>query len=155
MKITILFGTETGNAEMLAEDIGGALEGNHDVAVRNLADFPPSEFERDQFYLFVCSTYGDGDLPASAQPFGEAMEALQPDLAGVRFSAFGLGDSAYPETFNGGSKRVQDMLTARGASLVGERVVHDASGADMADDLALPWALTVVMLATERAKEPV
>ena len=30
-------------------------------------------------------------------------------------------------------------LTQAGAKLVGERVTHDASGSDMADDLALPW----------------
>ena len=35
MDITILYGTETGNAEMLAEDVQSALEdGGHDVIVR-------------------------------------------------------------------------------------------------------------------------
>jgi MioC protein len=31
--------------------------------------------------------------------------------------------------------------------LVGERVTHDASGSDMADDLAMPWADAIVAAA--------
>ena len=71
----MLYGTETGNAEMLAEDIVAELEADHAVAAVNLADFDPSEFDTGTLYLMVCSTYGDGELPASAQPFAEKMSA--------------------------------------------------------------------------------
>jgi MioC protein len=138
MPIAILYGTETGNAEMLAEDIAAHLSG-HGASVTNLADFDPADFDVGTFYVVVCSTYGDGDLPASAQPFADKMATQKPDLAGIRFAVFGMGDSEYPETFNFGGKRMEDLLTGAGAELVGERVTHDASGSDMADDLALPW----------------
>lgn len=146
MQIAILYGTETGNAEMLAEDIADHLS-DHVVTVTNLADFAPSEFDPRTLYLIVTSTYGDGELPASAQPFGAAMAAGAPDLTGIQFAVFGLGDSEYPETFNFGGKRLEEMLVAAGATLLGERVTHDASGDDMADDLAYPWAEAVVALA--------
>ena len=84
MKITILYGTETGNAEMLAEDIQSELEGAHEVDCLNLSDMDPGNFDAEQFYLLVCSTYGDGELPASAQPFGAAMAAGAPDLTGIQ-----------------------------------------------------------------------
>ena len=138
MQIAILYGTETGNAEMLAEDIAAHLS-EHDATVTNLSDFDPADFDAGTFYVVVCSTYGDGELPASAQPFAARVEAQTPDLSGIRFSVFGMGDSEYPETFNFGGKRIEALFTQAGAELVGERVTHDASGSDMADDLALPW----------------
>lgn len=143
MQIVILYGTETGNAEMLAEDIAAHLS-DHDTMVSNLSDFAPDAFERGALYLVVTSTYGDGELPASAKPFEAAMQGARPDLTGVHFAVFGLGDSAYPETFNHGGKRMEEILKSAGATMLGARVTHDASGSDMAEDLALPWADAVV-----------
>lgn len=149
MNIVILYGTETGNAEMLAEDIQADLLADHAVEVANLSDFDPGDFDPARLYLIVSSTYGDGELPASAQPFGAAMRAQAPDLSGVSFGLFGLGDSEY-ETFNQGSLHLQELMEAAGAALLGERVVHDASGSDLAEDLALPWAREIVALAETR-----
>ncbi|MBO6639152.1 MAG: flavodoxin domain-containing protein [Roseitalea sp.] len=150
MKIVILYGTETGNAEMLAEDIGDALDADHEVTCTNLSDFPVGEFDAETLYLVVCSTYGDGELPASAQPFAEVLKAGATSLAGVHFAIFGLGDSEYEETFNFGSKRLAELLTQHGAVQLGERATHDASGVDLAEDLALPWATEAVALAESR-----
>ena len=138
MQIALLYGTETGNAEMLAEDIAAHLS-DHAPGVTNLADFDPADFDASMLYVVVCSTYGDGDLPASAQPFAARMAASQPDLTGLRFAIFGMGDSAYPETFNHGSLKLEELLTGAGATRLGSRVTHDASGPDMAEDLAMPW----------------
>lgn len=144
MKIAILYGTETGNAEMLAEDVAAHLDGDHDVSCANLADTDPTALEPDAFHLVICSTYGDGELPASAQPFADALAEKAPDLSAIRFAVFGLGDMEYPDTFNGGSAEICRILTEHGARQVGARVVHDASGPDMPEDLALPWADAVV-----------
>lgn len=147
MNIHILYGTETGNAEMLAEDIAGEMEAEHDVTVANLSDFEPTDFEESTLYLLVCSTYGDGELPASAQPFAEKMKVKEPDLSGVHFGIFGMGDSEYDETFNGGPKTLAELMIARGATQLGERVAHDASGPHMAEDLAFPWAEEILGMA--------
>lgn len=147
MKITILYGTETGNAEMLAEDIQAEFEAAHDVNCQNLSETSPDDLAPDRFYLLVCSTYGDGDLPASAQPFGAALTKAQPDLSQVHFAIFGLGDSEYDETFNHGPQKLATLMTACGAIQLGPRIAHDASGADLAEDLAMPWASAVIALA--------
>lgn len=139
MKIALLYGTETGNAEMLCEDIEGHLEGDHDVAMADLGDTDPAALDGEAFHLIVCSTYGDGDLPASAQPFAEALEKAAPDLSAIRFAIFGLGDSSY-ETYNEGSQKLAELLAKFGAKQVGERSIHDAMGSDMPEDLAFPWA---------------
>lgn len=149
MKINVLYGTETGNAEMLAEDIAAELEGDHQVSAANLSDFDPADFEQETLYLMVCSTYGDGELPASAQPFAEKLGAEKPDLSGVHFGIFGMGDSEYDETFNGGPKTLAELLIARGATQLGERIAHDASGPEMAEDLAFPWAEEIVGMAAD------
>jgi MioC protein len=114
------------------------------VTVANLSDFSPAEFDAETFYIMVTSTYGDGELPASAIPFGERMAQLQPDLSAISFAVFGMGDSEYPETFNFGGKRLEELMTSAGAMLVGERVTHDASGSDLPEDLAFPWVKDVV-----------
>jgi len=143
MQIAILYGTETGNAEMLAEDIAAHLD-DHDTSVTNLSDMDPADFSAGTLYLIVTSTYGDGELPASAKPFEDAMQAASPDLTGIHFAVFGMGDSEYDETFNFGGKRIEELMKGAGATMLGARVTHDASGADMAEDLAFPWAEAVV-----------
>ncbi|RMH49111.1 MAG: nitric oxide synthase [Alphaproteobacteria bacterium] len=153
MKITILYGTETGNAEMLAEDITASLSAEHEVECRNLSEMDPRAFDPARFYILVCSTYGEGELPASARPFAEAVAAARPDLSAIHFAIFGLGDSEYAETFNHGPKRLAELMAAHGARQVGERIAHDASGGDLAEDLALPWAEAVVAAARERLGE--
>lgn len=144
MKISILYGTETGNAEMLAEDIMAELENEHTVACINLSDIAPGELDAESLHIVVCSTYGDGELPASAQPFAAKLEVEKPDLSSIRFAIFGLGDTEYDETFNFGPKHLSDLLQGRGALQVGQRIAHDASSADLAEDLAFPWVEAVL-----------
>ncbi len=150
MNITILYGTETGNAEMLAEDLAAHLA-TYAPKVRNLAEFDPDDFAPATFYIVVCSTYGEGELPASAKPFAQKMAVRAPDLTGMRFAVFGMGDSEYPQTFNFGGKQIEEILRAAGATLLGARVTHDASGPDLAEDLAFPWADGVLQQAEGEA----
>ncbi|WPZ12765.1 flavodoxin domain-containing protein [Nitratireductor rhodophyticola] len=153
MNIMLLYGTETGNAEMLAEDIMSELEGDHEVECRNLSDFSPDEFDAGRLHMIICSSYGDGELPASAQPFAEALKTAAPNLKGIHFGIFGLGDREYEETFGFGSGTLAELLIAHGAVQIGERITHDASGSDMAEDVAFPWASQIVTLAEEKIGE--
>jgi MioC protein len=138
MNITLLYGTETGNSEMLCEDLEAEFGSDHEIAVQNLSDVTPEALSLSTFHVIICSSYGDGELPASAKPFAEALEGSSTDLSGLRFAIFGLGDSDY-ETFGQGSGQLADLLVKHGARQVGPRVVHDAQGGDLAEDLAFPW----------------
>ena len=116
MKFTILYGTESGNAELIAEDLSAALSEQHeDVEVHDLQNTDPASITPDRFYLVVCSTHGEGDLPNSAIPFAEAFDATPPDLAGVRYAMFGLGDTFYEETYSQGSEHIDRRFAAQGA----------------------------------------
>jgi MioC protein len=140
VKINVVYGTESGNSELIAEDLGTKLRETFEgVEVFDLQDFDPASMNSDTFYFVVCSTHGDGDLPNSALPFAEAFDAALPNLAGVRYAMFGLGDSFYTATYSQGSENLDRRFTAQGATRVGEYGRHDASSWDLGSDLALEW----------------
>lgn len=140
MKIGFIFGTETGNSEMLCEDIQADMGAGFDFTIENMGLVDVTALEADRFYFIVTSTYGNGDLPATAVPFTDKLEADKPDLSHVRFAIFGLGDMVFEATFAQGSETVMNLMLECGATMVGERSTHDASGADFPEDIAVPWA---------------
>lgn len=135
-RTVILFGTESGNAELVADDLADALEG--DVVVEDMSTFAPADLTAEDFYIVVCSTHGDGDLPQGAQPFYDALDAEKPDLAGVEYAVFGLGDSSY-KTHSRGSEIISEKLTSLGARRVGAYGRHDSADGSAPNDAAFEW----------------
>ena len=105
----------------------------------NLEDTALEHLTVGKFYIFICSTCGDDDLPASAIDFGDMIKEEKPNLCVVKFSIFGLGDTDYKETYNNGSQRLMGLLFACGAQLLGPWGLHDASSMEPPDYSALPW----------------
>ena len=104
----------------------------------------PESLSSDEFYVLVTSTFGSGDLPANAQVFYDKLSRAKPDLSAVKFASFGLGDRSFGDTYNGGSKQLMEKMLELGAQMVGERGMFDASGADMPEDVAVPWLRDVM-----------
>lgn len=144
MHIHILFGTESGNAELVAEDLREALAESQHVECSDLADFEIGQLRADSLYLIVCSTHGEGELPQSARPFFTALSSSGLDLTHVRYAMFGLGDSSY-EKYSRGSEHIDEALARRGASRLGPYGRHDASGREEATDLVIAWVSAVVL----------
>jgi MioC protein len=142
MNIVVLYGTESGNAETVADDLVSDLAAESIRAV-DMTDATLEDLTPDAFYIVICSTHGDGDLPSSAVPFAELLDSEQPNLSGIRYAMFGLGDSSY-ETYSRGSERIDERLAALGATRVGEYGRHDASDGSLPNDSALEWAKGVV-----------
>ena len=138
MKIRVLYGTETGNAEMVADDIVDALNENFEAECQDMGEFSAAEISPEEFYILVCSTYGDGELPNTAQPLYDALNTEKPALNDTRFASFGLGDSFY-ETFNQGCAMMADKLKELGAQEIGEPGCHDASSGELPGDVAIEW----------------
>lgn len=140
MKIFVMFGTESGNAEMVADDVSDSLaRSGHDVEVADLQDVEPMSVDTEALHLIVCSTHGEGDLPESAKPFYERVRREHPDLVGLRYAMFGLGDHTY-EHYSRGSEIIDEMLAEFGAQRIGRYGRHDASSRDLPSDLAVAWA---------------
>jgi len=152
MKINILVGTMTGTAQMCAQEIELALDGEEiQVATLLMDKLDPSVFaDRDAVYLVCTSTYGQGDVPDNAKALYEALCAHKPDLSGVRYGVFGLGDRTYAETYNFGGKRFDDILTGLGAERIGDRLMHDASSGTLPEEIAIEWAEAWVAKVRER-----
>lgn len=144
MTVHVLFGTESGNAEMVAFDIGEELG----IEAEDLADLDVADLNSDTFYLIICSTHGEGELPQSAVPFAEALSDQAPNLTGLRYAMLGLGDSTYPN-YSKGSDRIDELLRGLGAERVGEFGRHDAAGRDDPSELGLDWARAVVQTQAE------
>jgi MioC protein len=136
----ILFGTESGNAEMVAEDLAAEL--GESATIADMTDFDVADFTSEDAYIVVCSTHGDGELPSGARPLFDALDEQRPDLTGIRFSIFGLGDSSY-ETYSHGSEIIDEQLRGLGAQRVGEYGRHDATDGSLPNDGALEWLRTV------------
>ncbi|MGW4365884.1 flavodoxin domain-containing protein [Nocardia takedensis] len=143
MRVEILFGSEMGTAETAAECIADELSGSHTVSVHDMSDFSIDDLDAAAVYVLVVSTYGDGDLPTGAEPFFDAITLRRPDLTGLRFAVFGLGDSVYGDTFNRGGEIAARTLIAHGAARFGEHARHDASAEVRVRDMARDWARTL------------
>lgn len=141
IRIRILVGTMTGTAQLCAQEMELALDdGETEVKTVLMDGLDASALaERDAVYLICTSTYGQGDVPDNARRLYESLEKERPDLKGVRYGVFGLGDRTYAETFNFGGKRFDELLAALGAERIGERHQHDASSGVLPEETALEW----------------
>ena len=153
MKINlhILVGTMTGTAQLVAQELELAWDGD-DIAVETLLmdDLDASIFAHGGVFLICTSTYGQGDVPDNAKKLYEDLQTRRPDLSRVRYGVFGLGDRTYAETFNFGGKRFDDILTELGAIRIGNRVQHDASSGTLPEEVAEEWAAEWIAEVRER-----
>lgn len=140
--VRVFYGTESGNAEMVADEIVEVLaDRGIEASAQDLTDVDVTALA-PAAAVVVSSTYNEGDLPASAEPFVEALAAATPDLVGLRFAAFGLGDSTY-EFYNNGIERLRAVLLELGAQQVGETGRHDASSGSSPVEPAVEWVLSI------------
>lgn len=116
--IHVLFGTETGNAEDCAFDVGRLIrEQGFLCQVTDLADFSPPDISEEKLVLLVTSTYGNGEPPSNAAGLMDWLIDTQESLGGVSYAVCGLGDVAYPN-FCQAAKDFDDLLDQRGASRI-------------------------------------
>ncbi|GEK86406.1 cytochrome P450 [Microbacterium aerolatum] len=142
--ITIAYGTESGGAELVAEDLGRRFGERADVKIADLAEIGPEDIDSSRMLVVVCSTYGDGELPTGVRPLLDALRTERPNLNALTFAVFGMGDRSYAKTYSRGSELLAEALSDLGAMRVGEYGRHDAGGAIDAVEAAAEWIEGVV-----------
>ncbi|KAL2158683.1 hypothetical protein VTH06DRAFT_4165 [Thermothelomyces fergusii] len=95
--LTILFGSDNGNAQSLAKRLGtrGRARGLK-TTVMAMEDYPVEDLPTEENIVVITSTAGQGEFPQNGKPFWDAIkDSTELDLASVKYSVFGLGDSHY------------------------------------------------------------
>lgn len=148
-RLTVIYGSQTGNARRIAEALAAKLE-SEGLPVRLLrADAYQTRELKDEHYLaIVISTQGDGDPPDDARALVEFLDSKRaPKLPQLRFSVLGLGDSSYPQ-FCAIGQRIDARLEALGA----QRWVARADADLDVETVATPWSSELFVEAKEALK---
>ena len=135
MKITVLYGTETGNSELLAMDICKTGEQSGLECVNfGMDEIDNSDFNEIENLLIVCSTWGDGEQPDNAIDLWDYVEELgDGDLQNMKFAVLALGDTAF-DLFCEAGKEWDRILEEKGASRIYDRVDCDVDYEDDAEE---------------------
>lgn len=117
----VLFGTESGNSESLADrTVKEAKKRGFHATMKNMAETSPSELAAVGNLLVIVSTWGDGEPPETAEAFHHGLMTADLSLKELRFSVCALGDTSY-EKFCQTGKEVDARLQALGAQRVAGR----------------------------------
>ena len=152
LELTILVGTMTGNAQLVAQELELILDdGDTRVQVRVMDGLDAGAFAPGGLFLVCTSTYGQGDVPDNAKQLYESLIATRPHLAGIRYGVIALGDRTYGDTFCNGGRRFDAILAELGARRIGDILFHDASSGTLAEEAAAEWIGQWIAQAREQA----
>ena len=120
-KLTVLYGTESGNSEVLADRTAKeAKKRGFQAVVKSMADTKPAELAKAANLLVIVSTWGDGEPPEGAIGFYKELMSTELALAGVSYSVCALGDTSYDKFCQTG-KDIDARLEKFGAKRLADR----------------------------------
>lgn len=141
-RFVVLYGSQTGTAEDVAERIGRqARRYMFCVTVLPMDDYPVTELIKEKIVLFVCATTGQGEEPDNMKHFWSFLlrKSLPPNsLNTIRHSVVGLGDSSYLK-FNFAAKRLHRRLVQLGARCLLDPLYADEQHELGTDGMLDPW----------------
>ena len=114
MKIKIIYGSDTGNTELVVEDLTKLLE---DTEVVTVSDLTSEDWDHDKFILGIPTWY-DGELQSDWEDYFEEFKTI--DFTNKTVAMLGLGDQlGYAEWFCDGIGILGKIVLANGGKLVG------------------------------------
>ena len=118
-KITIAYGTETGNAKKLATDFAAqAKKKGIQAKLVGLEQYRLNDLSKEEYFFTVISTQGDGEPPAGAKKFYDHIHQGELKLDRLKYSVLALGDTAYPLFCKAGEDVDQQLQKAGGQRIV-------------------------------------
>jgi sulfite reductase (NADPH) flavoprotein alpha-component len=96
-KITIAYGTETGNSKKLAGEFAAkAKKSGINAKVVSLDQYRLNDLPKEDYFLSIVSTHGEGEPPAAARKFYDHIHTNGFKLDKLKYGVLALGDSSYP-----------------------------------------------------------
>lgn len=142
-KVLIVYGSTTGNTEIVAEQVAGILEGKgNDVTTKNVVDVTVAELGNGyDLTVLGSSTWGDDDIEFQ-EDFALFYEDLDnAELKDKKVSLFGCGDSSY-EHFCGAVDLLEEKMDSLGGKIVGEPLRIDGDPEESSSDID-DWAAEI------------
>ncbi len=148
-QLTIVYGSQTGNAKRLAEQLAGrSTDSGLPVRLLRADAYPQRELARESHLVVVISTQGEGEPPDDARGLVEFITGKRaPKLPALQFAVLGLGDSSYPLFC-----AIGRQLDARLAELGGQRFVPLGEADVDFETVTTPWLDTTLARASEVLK---
>ncbi|KAH8394999.1 hypothetical protein KR215_004029 [Drosophila sulfurigaster] len=119
MRILVLYGSQTGTAQDVAEHIWReSRQWGFEGPVLSLQDYNIQQLVEERLVIFVVATTGDGTEPDNMkQAWRFLLKRSLPSnsLNGLQFACIGLGDSSYSK-FNYAAKKLHKRLLNLGAT---------------------------------------
>ncbi len=117
-KITIAYGTETGNSKKIATEFAAKAKkhGIH-AKVQSLDQYKLNDLAKEEYFLAVISTHGDGEPPAAAKKFYDHVHQNGFKLPKLKYSVLALGDTSYP-LFCKAGEDVDEQLNKLGGNRI-------------------------------------
>jgi sulfite reductase (NADPH) flavoprotein alpha-component len=148
--LTILYGSQTGNAKAVANKIQAAAE-QQGIAVKltDIGSYKTTQLAKEKYLLIVTSTYGEGEPPESAVAFHKFLFSKKaPKLDGLKYAVLGLGDTSY-EFFCKTAIDFDEQLAALGGKRLHARADLDVDYAAQ----AASWTETAVQAFAPELKQ--
>jgi len=144
--LTILFGSQTGNAKGVAKALAEqATAQGLTVDLKSMADFKPKSIKNVSHLLIVASTNGEGEAPDDAITLHEFLASKKaPKLDHLQYSVLALGDTSY-EFFCQTGKDFDEYLARLGAKQITPRVDCDVDY----EDAAQAWSESIITQSKE------
>lgn len=148
-RLTVLYGSQTGNARREAEQLAAEAEAaGLSVRLLRADQYPTRELASERLLYVVISTQGEGDPPDDAIGLVEFLASRRaPKLPELKYAVLGLGDSSYAD-FCGIARRIDDRLAELGGSRVQPRGEADLD----IDSVAAPWRTQALKHAREQLR---
>lgn len=129
--VRIIYGTHTGNSQMLAYETAKKLHASGlSTSVCDMEDFKIEELLHIKVLLIIISTDGDGEVPLMAEDLFEFLnEKNRNNLTHLSYSVLALGDTTYTFFCKAG-KDFDHILERSGAKKITERIDCDVDYED-------------------------
>jgi sulfite reductase (NADPH) flavoprotein alpha-component len=133
-KLTILYGSHTGNGETVAQNLAAMAKGQSiAVEIADMAAFKTRDLKKITNLVVVVSTHGIGEPPVHAEDLYYFLHGTKaPDLSHLSFAVLALGDSSYVDFCQTG-KDFDAVLGKLGARRICPRVDCDVDFEDAAE----------------------